>query len=229
MNGEANTSEANAEQKAAGYCRICGKALHEAETRAAGGTIYCAEHVPASPPPPPPSQATPLPGSPYAAPSSAAGDSSPGLAFILGLIPGVGAIYNSQYVKGFVHVVIFGLLIAILDTGLGSLSALFGILLGVWVLYMAFEAFHTAKKKQRGEAVDEFSSLVPLRIQEGSKLGPILLIAGGGFFLLVTLDLIEFIHVVRFWPVLLIVLGVYMLFSRMREGSADSREEVGHE
>ena len=154
MNGEANTEQT--EQKVAGYCRVCGKTLHEGETHSTGGTIYCSEHVPASPPPPPPSPSAPLPGSPYAAPPGAMrGDSSPGLAFILGLIPGVGAIYNSQYAKGFIHVVIFGLLIAILESGVGPLTPLFGILLAVWVCYMAFEAFHTAKKKQRGETVEE--------------------------------------------------------------------------
>ena len=36
---------------------------------------------------------------------------SPGLAFALGLIiPGVGAIYNGQYAKGLVHVLILSLL-----------------------------------------------------------------------------------------------------------------------
>ena len=33
---------------------------------------------------------------------------SPGLAFLLGFIPGVGAIYNGQYVKGLIHVVVLG-------------------------------------------------------------------------------------------------------------------------
>ncbi len=97
MNGEANTSEANTEeQQVTGYCRVCGKVLHEEETRTAGGTIYCAEHVPQSAPPPPPSEAAPLPGSPYAAPPSAGDGPAPGPAFILGLSPGVGGICNSQ-------------------------------------------------------------------------------------------------------------------------------------
>jgi len=33
-------------------------------------------------------------------------DVSPGLALFLGLIPGVGAIYNGQYAKGMVHAII---------------------------------------------------------------------------------------------------------------------------
>ena len=41
--------------------------------------------------------------------SDAAGEYlAPGLAFALGFIPGVGAIYNGQYLKGLVHALIFG-------------------------------------------------------------------------------------------------------------------------
>src|SRR5258708_29301671 len=97
-----------------GYCRICGKALEETNSTAADGILYCAEHAPqaqtAEPPPvPPPLHDEPPP--PYTAPPFHAGSSpysqppplpsanpriSPGLAFVLGFIPGVGAVYNGQ-------------------------------------------------------------------------------------------------------------------------------------
>ena len=110
--------------------------------------------------------------SPYTAPApppTAIPDAgtSPGLAFLLGLIPGVGAIYNGQYVKGVIHVVILGLLISIVSNSdaSGGMEPLFGMLIGVWVFYMAFEAYHTARKRQLGQPVDEFSSLVSLHSQ----------------------------------------------------------------
>ena len=56
------------------------------------------------------------PANPYlqtAAPPVAPVNNSPGFAFVLGLIPGVGAIYNGQYLKGLVHAIIFGLLISL--------------------------------------------------------------------------------------------------------------------
>src|SRR5687768_13398380 len=93
---------------ASAFCRSCGKALCPSCQAAVQGTIYCAEHVPVV-------QAA-APPSPYTAPvaSAASGSGvSPGLAFLLGLVPGVGAIYNGQYAKGLVHVLIFGLLISV--------------------------------------------------------------------------------------------------------------------
>src|SRR3712207_3585739 len=106
------------DRAAVAYCRNCGKPLCTACVRSSEGTIYCDEHAPAAqaaPPygasayPPPPPGAAPYGGpNPYAVPSGP----SPGLAFILGLIPGVGAVYNGQYAKGLIHAIIFGLLIS---------------------------------------------------------------------------------------------------------------------
>ncbi len=202
---------------AAAFCRTCGKALCPACERPAQGTVFCQEHVPVAAP-----AAPGTPGySPYTAPMppprlDAGG--SPGLAFVLGLIPGVGAIYNGQYVKGLIHVVILGVLISIVSSdAAGGLEPLFGMMIGVWVFYMAFEAYHTARKRQLGEVVDEFSSIVPLRGTRGSAFpaGPVILIALGILFLLNTMDILRFGQIIRYWPVALIALGAYMLYERM--------------
>ncbi len=155
------------------------------------------------------------PADPYTAGDPGA---SPGLAFVLGLIPGVGAIYNGQYVKGLIHVVILGILISIVSSGSasGGFEPLFGMLIAVWWFYMAFEAYHTARKRQMGQPVDEFSSIVPLHAnRRGFPAGPVILIGFGVLFLLNTLDLLRFDRIIRYWPVLLIVLGAYMLYERI--------------
>jgi TM2 domain-containing membrane protein YozV len=167
---------------AVAFCRTCGKPLCQTCQQSVQGTIVCEEHAPqqvvATPPPPPRGNT----------------EVSPGLAFVLGLIPGVGAIYNGQYAKGVVHVVIFGLLISIVSAGHAhSLEALFGMLIAIWYFYMPFEAYHTARKRQLGEAVDEFSSIFPFHAERrGLPVGPIVLIVLGVLFLLNTMDVIAF-------------------------------------
>jgi hypothetical protein len=207
------------EAPAVAYCRACGKALCQECQRTAQGTIFCAEHVPAASASP----AAPAADSPWTVPPtasrSAAADpgASPGLAFILGLIPGVGAIYNGQYAKGLLHVVVLGLLISITSSGAaGGMEPLFGLLIPLWFFYMAFEAYHTAQKRQIGEAVDEFSSILPLR-GGGFPVAPVLLIGFGVLFLLNNLEIISFYHVLRYWPVFLIALGIWLLYERMSE------------
>ena len=153
---------------------------------------------------------------------------SPGLAFMLGLIPGVGAIYNGQYLKGLVHALVTGLLITILDNTSASADALISMLLVAFWIYMPFEAFHTAKKRQAGIVPDEWSSILPRNRHYSGRLpvGPIVLIAIGVLYLLNSLNLIDFRQIGRFWPVILIVVGAYMLYSRVsgRE-KAETRAE----
>jgi hypothetical protein len=89
------------------------------------------------------------------------------------------------------------------------------------VFYMPFEAFHTAKKRQMGVPVDEWSSLLSHNTYAGrTPIGPILLILIGVLFLLDTLHILEFRQVGRFWPVILIVAGAYMLYSRVSSPAA---------
>jgi TM2 domain-containing membrane protein YozV len=201
---------------AVSFCRNCGKPLCQVCQRSAMGTIFCEEHYAAH------MAAQQQPSSPYSSPYTAppAGAASPGLAFLLGLIPGVGAIYNGQYAKGLVHVVILGILISIISTGSANgLEPLLGMLIGLWVIYMPFEAYHTALRRQRGETVDEFSSLAPLKPEGGGiPLAPIVLIITGVVFLLNNLDIVRLYQLLRYWPVFLILLGVYLLWARTGGG-----------
>src|SRR5579862_3157731 len=222
------------EAPAVGYCRECGKALCETCRREADGTTYCEEHAPAAAwaAPPPPPAPPPMP-SPYTAPeptpyttpetvrphpSISDPGASPGLAFLLGFIPGVGAIYNGQYVKGLIHVIVLGVLISIVsnDEMSGNMQPLFGMLIAVWVFYMAFEAYHTAKRRQLGQPVDEFSSIVPRSGHPARfPLAPTILIAVGVLFLLHNLNILRISQILRYWPVALICLGAYMLYERL--------------
>ena len=211
---------------ATAYCRTCGKPLCAACQRPAQGTVFCEEHAVV----PQPAAAA---YSPYTTPYVTGQPSaSPGLAFLLGLIPGVGAIYNGQYAKGLVHVIVLGLLISILNSGAASgFEPLFAILAMLWFFYMAFEAYHTAAKRLRGEPVEEFSSLFPARPRSTNfPIGPVMLIVIGFIFLLNTLEIVRFYQIIRWWPVFLIILGAYLLYVRVTIPPGDTASgEVRHD
>lgn len=199
----------------ASFCRSCGKALTEDEKQVPGN-LYCTACAPAAPPPPPVAALPPPP---------VADGPSAGLAFLLGLIPGVGAIYNGQYAKGLMHVVVLGMLFGIADADVGEFKPLAVMLALAWFPYMAFEAYHTALRRQRGEPVDEFSSLIPSS-GAGFPVAPVVLIAAGVVFLLNNLGLLRLAVVFRFWPVLLIALGVYLLVDRARAVPDQPRDNM---
>jgi hypothetical protein len=124
---------------AVAFCQNCGKAICANCVRhGAGGQILCEpcwvawQNVP-----------NPFVTPPIGAPN-------PSAAAVLGLIPGVGAMYNGQFFKGLIHVVIFAVLISI-TTHYG----IFGIFIGAWVLYQSFEAFHTAKARRDGQPLPD--------------------------------------------------------------------------
>lgn len=211
---------------ATAYCRSCGKPVCDQCRRDAYGTVFCTEHAPA----PAPNPAPPPPAAPPAPAYHPQAHVSPGLAFVLGFIPGVGAIYNGQYAKGLIHAVIFGTLISILNSDIGGAGqAFFGVLLPIWIFYMAFEAYHTARRRQMGEPVDEYSSIVNLGVRsENAPVAGIILVILGIVLLLHTLNLFNFEYVARYWPILLIAAGAYLLYARLN-GPSGSDKEVGHE
>ncbi len=98
--------------------------------------------------------------------------------------------------------VIWGMLMSMADsrarpTGWNRSSC---VLVIAWWAYMAFEAYHTARKRRAGEPVDEYSSI--LNFTGGRSQVPvagIVLIGLGAMLLLHTLDLLDFEYVARFW------------------------------
>ena len=132
---------------AVAYCRTCGKALCANCTRDVQGTVYCESCLAARLNQP----FTPGPGVaaavPPPAPQAFDGDAKPGLALALGMIPGVGAMYNGQFVKGIVHAMIFASCIFLADHGLGPIA---GIGIMIWWFYMVFDAYTTAKARKYG-------------------------------------------------------------------------------
>jgi TM2 domain-containing membrane protein YozV len=133
------------------FCQDCGKPLCQECTRTVGSAVYCEESLAAR-----------LAGgvSPGAAPTGSnvnytvpgaipppplAGEPNPGLAALLGFIPGVGAMYNGQYAKGFVHLIVFIILVSLSDE-----HGIFGIFIAGWVFYQIIEAYHTARARRDG-------------------------------------------------------------------------------
>ncbi len=124
---------------ATAFCQNCGKALCANCVRTApGGQVLCE----------PCSAAWQNYQQPFVAPPP--GGPNPVAAAVLGIIPGVGAMYNGQFFKGLIHVVIFAVLISITDH-----YGIFGIFIGAWVLYQSFEAYHTAVARRDGQPLPD--------------------------------------------------------------------------
>jgi TM2 domain-containing membrane protein YozV len=118
------------------FCQFCGKPLCKDCVRNVGGSVFCEACLTER-----------LRGSGVGAPSPIfTGTPHPMLAALLGMIPGVGAMYNGQYAKAIAHVLIFAVLISLSD----HTSGVFGILVAAWVVYQVFDAYQTALARRDG-------------------------------------------------------------------------------
>lgn len=188
------------EVEATGFCRNCGKALCAQCTRDVRGILYCEGCL----------------ADLLTKPQPAASSGSSGLAAALGFIPGLGAVYNGEYSKAVIHVVIFVAFIGALNSDLGEpAESMFGVLLSAFIVYMAVDAYRTAKAKKLGQAppmpLGEFTTDKPI--------GPLILIGLGVVFLLQKMGVLSLRHLFQFWPVFLIAVGVLLLWKRTRPHS----------
>jgi TM2 domain-containing membrane protein YozV len=198
----------HAEADATGYCRNCGKAMCPVCARPVQDVLYC-ENCLAASMGHSATGAGPLP--PSTSQPQRAGN--PGVAFILGfLFPGLGAVYNGEYNKALIHIVVFATLIFGLASNMDDgMKAVLGIMLAGFIFYMAFDSMRTAQAQQRGQV-----SIDPLQSWSKNRpIGPIILIVAGAIFLLDNFDLFPFYRVERFWPLVLIAIGALMLRNKL--------------
>jgi TM2 domain-containing membrane protein YozV len=239
---------------AVAYCRTCGKPLCDECKRDVRGVIYCEECIAARlqgtlpPAANPPTTGAVPPGAMPAA--TVAGAPNPVLATLLGFIPGVGAMYNGQFAKGFAHIVVFAVLIQLLDRAEGPFFAL---MLAGWVFYMVFDAFKTAKAKQLGQAPPDLFGLASIageqssdfrsrvrgvnaqvddfgRRQNKPPIGAIILIGLGAMFLLDNIGLVSFHRIDEYvLPLALIGIGVWLGLRRWNEADEYAKQQEGNQ
>lgn len=190
---------------AVSYCGQCGRSLCIECKRDVSGTVYCESCLAAR-------LRNPLP--PW---GGVAGGPNPGVALALGFIPGVGAIYNSQFTKAILQVLIFGCLIAMHGRLRGGLDVVFGLAAWAFYFYMVIDSYQTAKAKSMGKPAPDLFGFGDLKVR--APVGAALLIGLGVLFLLDNLGVPIINQLGKFWPVLLIVCGFLLLKRRMGNGS----------
>ena len=207
------------------YCEDCIGA-RMASGAPAASTTPAAGFVAGSPGAAPAGSWTPVAPSiaPLAPPVGSGSGPNPTVAGILaGFFPfGVGPVYCGQYAKGLAHLAIFGLLIAGCSAASDSphgaaLGIICGLGLSFFYVYQIIDSVRTARALQVGLPVPDPYGLAAT-FGGGTKIetsrvptGAIVLILLGVLFLLDTMGIELGLN--RFWPLILIVIGVW-LFAR---------------
>jgi len=183
----------HAEVESKGFCRNCGKAMCAACARDVKGMLYCEDCLAGT----------------VASPAKPTGDGNPTAAALLGMIPGLGAVYNGEYVKALVHLMIFGGVISMLDRGHAE-GFFIPILIG-FLIYQPIDAYKTAKARQLGQPLNNPLS----NIGKDQPIGAFVLIGFGIVMLLSKVDWLWDRISEYMIPLAFIGLGVFLISRRV--------------
>ena len=186
-------------------CRLCGRSLCATCAVEIKGVPYCRECLQSRVEQPLPAPATLL----------REDLRSPRVAGWLSLLPGLGLVYLGQYLKALTIALIFAGAIHFADH-----SDMGGILVPLVWFGQIFYAVQEARRMNRENSLEPVE---PAPARPGDKDSPLwggILIGIGVLFLLDQFEMIHFGEIFeRFWPVLIIVLGLQILLRGRRQES----------
>ena len=136
------------------------------------------------------------------------------------IVPGLGAAYNGQTSKAIVHFAIFASFFQMATVTDGMPFFVLGVF-GTW-LFAAVDACRTAQLMRAGLAPGEEEDAIARRLYGNPLAWSITLVVLGVIFLLHTLLGIS-LPVKEFLPVLLVILGSYMLVDYIRRRGKHER------
>ena len=150
---------------------------------------------------------------------------SPVLALIFGLFPGLGAVYNGQNVKALLHFTLIVGLWTLADIFHSALELIFSLAGAATYFYSLYDAYTSAQHYRAGEDLKAEDERIKHLLRNNTHLVGAGLIAMGG------LSIINYLFpeiLDRFWPVLLILAGLYFLRGPHREAPQPGTDKPGY-
>jgi 4-hydroxybenzoate polyprenyltransferase len=129
----------------------------------------------------------------------------------LALIPGMGAVYNSEYLKAITY---FAVWAALAMMG-NKVNGIFGFGAFVFIIFTMFDAYRTAEANARRRVEAGAATPEPLRHDKVSIGWGVFLMILGVIFLLQ--NIIPYYFLNRLWPLVFIGIGCYLLYLALRQ------------
>lgn len=140
---------------------------------------------------------------------------NPVLAAFLAILPGVGALYNGNWVKAVTYLSLFAGMITILEQARSD-EVVFALLLAAFYIFQIIDSFNEANRVAQGGSAGAPGG----EARRGADIplfSAILILLLGILFQLANLGVIAFADIVRMWPLLLIAMGLRVLFNHFRK------------
>jgi hypothetical protein len=131
---------------------------------------------------------------------------TPKWAALWAIIPGIGAVYNCEYLKAITYFSIFAWLIVMAD----AVSGIFGFASAVFLIFTMFDAYRTAEEKAQKRLEFGINSENIEAEQKNTIVWGVLLIVMGILFLLTRIIPEHFINIL--WPLIFVLLGAFLIY-----------------
>ncbi len=146
---------------------------------------------------------------------------SPVLATLLSLMPGLGQIYVGYYQQGFINIFIVAGTISILASSImRGAEPFFGVFIAFFWIYQMIDANRRAQhynKVMAGQGGEQVPEGFEMPTTKGSVMGGAILILIGILFILDLNFDVSMQWVENWWPLILVLVGVNLVFKAMKK------------
>jgi hypothetical protein len=140
---------------------------------------------------------------------------SPKRAAVCAIIPGLGAVYNTEYLKAIAYFTVWAAL-AVMGN---RVSSVFGFGAFVFILFTMFDAYRSAEERVRRRLKTDYFDEPPRQDKTLVGWGVFLIILGAIFLLH---NIIPFYFLNRFWPLIFILIGAFLVYRALQSRKSKS-------
>ncbi len=145
---------------------------------------------------------------------------SPKRAALCSLIPGMGAVYNNEYMKALTYFAVFAALVIMGD----RIDGVFGFGAFAFLVFTIFDSYRTAETNALARLEAKKPVEEPDRDRTVVAWGIFLIVLGVVFLLQ---NIIPYYFLNKLWPVVFIALGGYLIFYAIRKRDERSKGSAG--
>jgi hypothetical protein len=143
---------------------------------------------------------------------------SPKRAALCSLIPGMGAVYNNEYLKAITFFAVFAALVV-----LGDVHGIFGFGAFAFLVFTVFDSYRTAENRVRAQLQGTPVQPAPQREHSVAAWGIFLMLLGTVFLLQ---NIIPYQFLNRLWPLVFVLLGGYLVYRALKDRTANGSPVV---
>ena len=141
---------------------------------------------------------------------------SPKRAAVCSLIPGMGAVYNSEYMKALTYFAVFAALVIMGD----RIHGVFGFAAFAFIVFTMFDSYRTAEAKARAR-LEGWAAPEAAGDRTPFAWG-VFLVCLGVLFLLQ--NIIPYYFLNRLWPLVFILLGGYLVWRSVQDRTTSAAQ-----